>query len=91
MPDEGSKRKPRLPSNERVIIEGDESTEAWTVNWSREGMCILTERNLEVGEGLRLDLPERHAKALVRVIWVQVHRDGCLAGVEFVSLDRRPT
>jgi hypothetical protein len=81
-------RRPRLPANDRVIIEGIDG-QAWAINWSRSGCCVVSEGPVRQGETLRVELPDRFARAEATVVWSRVRCDGCLAGLEFRSLDRR--
>jgi hypothetical protein len=81
-------RRPRLPANDRVMIEGFDAP-AWAINWSPDGCCIVSERAVREGESLCVELPERYARAEAKVVWSRIRCDGCLAGLEFLALDRR--
>lgn len=81
------KRQPRLPANDRVTIRGHERN-AWTVNWSQTGSCVLTEARVEAGERLCVEFPDRYARGEVEVVWSQRFPDGCLIGLEFLRLER---
>ena len=83
-----SDRKPRLPANDRVRIEGF-SGAAWTINWSSTGFLLLTEDMFLAGDSVRVDFPDRYASGIASVIWARHLPDGCLVGFELQTLDRR--
>jgi hypothetical protein len=83
-----TRRRPRLPANDRVVIEGIDGA-AWAINWSASGCCVVSEEVVRCGETLRIELPDRFARGEATVVWTRVHVDGCLAGLAFRSLDRR--
>lgn len=83
-----SPRCPRLPANDRVLIRGIEG-EAWAVNWSSMGCCLMAERPLVDGFRYMIEFPDRYARGLAGVVWTRAQPDGCLAGLRFLSLDRR--
>jgi len=88
----GRPRRARLPSNERVRIDGEAEASAWTINWSGDGVCLMCdERKLRPGETVSLELPERHYRGTGRVIWAWEREGGCIAGLEILTLDRRAT
>jgi hypothetical protein len=81
-------RKPRLPANDRVRIDGI-AAEAWAVNWSRTGSCLLVEEELKNGQRVNVEFPDRYVRGEAQVVWSQRFPDGCLVGLEFIKLDRR--
>jgi len=82
-----TRRRPRLPANDRVIIGDDEA--GWTINWSPTGACVVAEEVMQCGDRVAITFPERYARGEAKVVWTQVFPDGCLAGLEFLSLNRR--
>lgn len=83
-----SRRQPRLPANDRAIIQGL-GGDAWTVNWSSRGFCLLAELQLNQGERYSIDFPDRYTRAVADVVWAKHLPDGCLAGLAFQQLERR--
>ena len=83
-----SDRPPRLPANDRVVIRGLPGG-AWTVNWSAQGFCLLAEDLLFRGDHHLVVFPDRYSRGEAEVVWARHLPDGCLAGLEFRSLDRR--
>ena len=87
-PSSKQKRHPRLPANDRVVIRGLSST-SWTVNWSGSGFCVLSEEQIRCGDRVDVEFPDRYVKGRANVVWTQDFADGCVAGLEFLSMDRR--
>ncbi len=83
-----NERRPRLPANDRVMIQGMKGA-AWTVNWSPQGVCLLSENALWRGECFEVEFPDRYSRGVASVVWARQLPDGCLAGLEFRSLERR--
>ena len=81
-------RHPRLPANDRVMIQGL-STTSWTVNWSGSGFCLLSEEQIHEGQRVNVEFPDRYMRGEANVIWALDFADGCLAGLEFLSVERR--
>ena len=84
---EPPERRPRLPANDRVLIEGLNEP-AWAINWSATGLCVLAEEPLEERSRVRVQLPERYTRCDARVVWVQTFPDGVLAGLSFLEVER---
>ena len=80
-------RSPRLPANGRVKISGVAAA-AWTVNWSPRGSCILVEGELPETDHLHVEFLDRYTWGEAEVVWKQSFPDGCLAGLQFIRLER---
>lgn len=88
--DQKNERKRRLPANDRVFIHLQGQTgEAWAINWSSEGVCLVSENALWSGECFEVEFPDRYSRGVASVVWARQLPDGCVAGLEFSSLDRR--
>lgn len=81
-------RRPRLPANDKVRIRGFPGA-AWTINWSSHGFLLVSEDMFCEGDSVHVEFPDRYSSGIANVIWARHLPDGCLAGFEFQTLDRR--
>ena len=80
----------RKSLHERVRLrDGVRELGGWSLNVSRGGLRIIVEDNLSVGEQFDLVVGEPGNDGGMmrrgRVVWIQVERDGTIAGIEFTG------
>ena len=78
----------RYPLNADVEVIEPRASSGIAINASAGGMRLALEEPLAVGElcVLRVSTTSREMIEHVRVVWTKEQPDGCLVGVEFVSV-----
>jgi hypothetical protein len=83
------RRERRREVSERVTLRevtSAASWEGWTLNVSRGGVRVITERPVELGETFDVTVGLADASPLVRqgrVVWFQQEADGYIVGIAF--------
>ena len=83
------RRSVRREVSDRVVLRGPRgSQDGWALNITRDGVRVIGEREVELGEVLEITVGLEDASPLVRqgrVVWIQEEADGFIAGIAFLG------